>query len=108
MKADTAERLTELALQMSDDLNGMVRDIEATESDEETVRLREAIGRVMWAIYFEILKPTYEEHPCGHASHEDHDDECASSAHYRWTACAELEARERVGESEGRSPDRRE
>jgi len=63
MKAETAEGLTELALQMSDDLNGMVRDLEATESADEIARLRQAIGRVMWAIYFEILKPTYEEHP---------------------------------------------
>jgi len=63
MKADTAERLAERALQISDDLSEMVRDIQANEPDDELVRLREAIGRVMWAVYFEILKPTLEEHP---------------------------------------------
>ena len=63
MKADTAERLTALALRMSDDLNGMVRDIQANEPDDEVVRLRAAIGRVMWTIYYEILNPTFEEHP---------------------------------------------
>ena len=63
MKVDTAERLTELALGMSDELNEMVRDIQANEPDPEVVRLRQAIGRVMWSIYFEILIPTFEEHP---------------------------------------------
>ena len=53
MKVDTAERLTELALEMSDELNEMVRDIQANEPDNEVVRLRQAIGRVMWAIYYE-------------------------------------------------------
>ena len=63
MKADTAERLTERAMRISDELNEMVRDIEASEPGEESVRLRHAIGRVMWAIYYEILNPTFEEHP---------------------------------------------
>jgi hypothetical protein len=63
MKVDTAERLTELALEMSDELNEMVRDIQANEPDHEFVRLRQAIGRVMWTIYYEILIPTFEEHP---------------------------------------------
>ena len=63
MKVDTAERLTELALRMSDELNEMVRDIQAHEPHHEVVRLRQAIGRVMWAIYFDILVPTLEEHP---------------------------------------------
>lgn len=63
MKVDTAERLTELALGMSDELNEMVRDIQANEPDHEVVRLRQAIGRVMWTIYYEILVPTFEEHP---------------------------------------------
>ena len=65
MKVDTAERLTELALGMSDELNEMVRDIQANEPDHEVVRLRQAIGRVMWTIYYEILIPTFEEHPSG-------------------------------------------
>jgi len=52
MKVDTAERLTELALGMSDELNEMVRDIQANEPHNEFVRLQQAIGRVMWAILF--------------------------------------------------------
>lgn len=63
MKAYTAERLAERALRMSDDLNDMVRDVQANEPDDEVVRLRQAIGRVMWAIYYEILQPTLDEHP---------------------------------------------
>lgn len=63
MKADTAARLAERALHMSDGLNEMVRDIQANEPDAEFVRLRHAIGRVMWSIYYEILQPAYEEHP---------------------------------------------
>ena len=63
MKADTAELLTALALRMSDDLNEIVRDIQASEPESEMVRLRQAINRVMWAIYFDILKPAFEEHP---------------------------------------------
>jgi len=63
MKADTAERLAERALRMSDELNEMARDIEANEPAEESVRLKHAIGRVMWAVYYDILKPTLEEHP---------------------------------------------
>jgi hypothetical protein len=63
MTADTAERLAEQALRISDDLNELVRDIEANEPDDEVARLRAAIGRVMWAVYYEILKPTLEEHP---------------------------------------------
>jgi len=63
MNADTAERLAEQDLRISDELNELVRDIQGTESDGEFVRLRAAIGRVMWAVYYEILKPTLEEHP---------------------------------------------
>jgi hypothetical protein len=63
MNADTAERLAEQALRISDELNELVRDIRQTEPDSEFVRLRAAIGRVMWAVYYEILKPTVEEHP---------------------------------------------
>ena len=63
MTADTAERLAEQALRMSDELNELVRDIQGNEPDDEFVRLRAAIGRVMWAVYYEILKPTLEEHP---------------------------------------------
>jgi hypothetical protein len=63
MKAETAERLAERAWRMSDELNEMARDIEANEPADESVRLRQGIGRVMWAVYFEILKPTFEEHP---------------------------------------------
>ena len=63
MNADTAERLAEQALRISDELNELVRDIQGTEPEGEFVRLRAAIGRVMWAVYYEILKPTLEEHP---------------------------------------------
>jgi len=63
MKAHTAEHLVERAMRISDDLNEMVRDIEANEPDDESARLRHAIGRVMWAVYYEILRPTFEEHP---------------------------------------------
>jgi len=63
MNADTAERLAEQALQMSDELNELVRDIQGTEAADEFARLRAAIGRVMWAVYYELLKPTLEEHP---------------------------------------------
>ena len=63
MKPDTAARLAEMALGMSDDLSEMARDIQANEPDAESARLREAIGRVMWAVYYEILKPTFEQHP---------------------------------------------
>jgi hypothetical protein len=63
MKADTAERLAERALRMSDELNKLVRDIQANEPQDESTRLRHAIGRVMWAVYYELLKPTFEEYP---------------------------------------------
>ena len=63
MNADTAERLAEQALRISDELNELVRDIQGNEPDDEFVRLRAAIGRVMWAVYYEILKPALEEHP---------------------------------------------
>ena len=63
MNPDTAERLAEQALQMSDDLNELVRDIQGNEPADEFNRLRAAIGRVMWAVYYEILQPTLEEHP---------------------------------------------
>ena len=63
MKADTAERLAERVGRVSDELNEMARDVEANERDLESVRLRQGIGRVMWAVYYEILKPTLEEHP---------------------------------------------
>jgi len=63
MKPDTAERLAEQALQMSHDLNEMVRDIQGNEPDREFMRLRHAIGRVMWSVYYEILQPVYTEHP---------------------------------------------
>jgi len=63
MKVETAERLTRRAVQISYDLNEIVRDVQADESDEEVIRLREAIRRVMWAVYFEILKPAFQEHP---------------------------------------------
>ena len=63
MKADTADRLAERAMRISDDLDEMARDIEANEPDDESAPVRHAIGRVMWALYYEILKPTVEEHP---------------------------------------------
>lgn len=63
MNPETAERLAEQALQMSDELNELVRDIQGNEPEDEFARLRAAIGRVMWAVYYEILKPTLEEHP---------------------------------------------
>jgi len=63
MKADTAERLADRIWRVSDELNEMARDVEANEPDVESVRLRQGIGRVMWAVYYEILKPTLEEHP---------------------------------------------
>jgi hypothetical protein len=63
MKADTAARLAERAMRISDALDEMARDIEANEPDDESARVRHAIGRVMWAIYYEILKPTFEEYP---------------------------------------------
>jgi hypothetical protein len=63
MKADTADRLAERAMRISGDLDEMARDIETNEPDDESARVRHAIGRVMWAIYYEILKPTFEEHP---------------------------------------------
>jgi hypothetical protein len=63
MKADTAERLAERALRMSDELNEMAREIEANEPGEEAVRLRLAIRKVMWTVYYELLRPTFDEHP---------------------------------------------
>ena len=63
MKADKAKRLAARALRISDELNGMLRDIQANEPDDVSSRFRHAIGRVMWAVYYEILKPTCEEHP---------------------------------------------
>lgn len=45
--ADTAERLAEQALRISNELNELVRDIQGNEPDDEFVRLRAAIGRVM-------------------------------------------------------------
>lgn len=63
MKADTAERLAEQALRMSDELNELVRDIQGNEPPDEFVRLQAAIGRVMWSVYYEILQPTLEAYP---------------------------------------------
>lgn len=63
MKPDRAKRLAKRALRLSEDLNKMVREIEANEPDQDSLRLRQAIGRVMWAIYYDILMPTLEEHP---------------------------------------------
>jgi hypothetical protein len=63
MKAETAARLTELALRVTGDFNEMAKEIEAREPADEFKRLRGAIGRAMGAIYFEILEPTFQEHP---------------------------------------------
>ena len=63
MKAESAARLTELGLRISADLNEMVREIQTSEPEDEFKRIRGAIGRAMGAIYFEILEPTWQEHP---------------------------------------------
>ena len=63
MRPDTAKRLAEQALQLLTDLNKMARETEAAEQDEDSLHARHAIGRVAWAVYYEILRPTLEEHP---------------------------------------------
>ena len=63
MKAQTAARLTELALKVTGDFNEMAREIQAGEPADEFNRLRAAISRVIGAVYFEILEPTFQEHP---------------------------------------------
>jgi hypothetical protein len=44
-------------------LNETIREIQASEPEDEFKRLRESIGRAMGAVYFEILEPTWQEHP---------------------------------------------
>jgi hypothetical protein len=63
MKTETAERLTALLFRVSSELDAMVGEIQERESQDEFNRLRSAIARVMGAIHFEILDPTFREHP---------------------------------------------
>ena len=63
MKPETAARLTALGLRVTGELNEMAREIQAAEPENEFERLRGAIGRVLGNIYFEILEPTFQEHP---------------------------------------------
>jgi hypothetical protein len=63
MKAETAEKVTALGLRVSGELNELLLEIQACEPEEEFKRLRSTIGRAMGAIYFEILEPTWQEHP---------------------------------------------
>jgi hypothetical protein len=63
MKTETAARLTALALRVTGDLNDIAAEIQANESEEDFQRLRTRVGRVMGAVYFEILYPTFQEHP---------------------------------------------
>ena len=63
MKPETAARLTALALKVTAELNDMAKGIQTAEPEDEFKRLQGAIGRVLANIYFEILKPTFQEHP---------------------------------------------
>jgi hypothetical protein len=63
MKAETAASVTALALRVTGDLNELAREIQASEPEDEFKRLRGAIGRAIGAIYFEVLEPTFQEHP---------------------------------------------
>ena len=63
MKAETAARLSELGVRVLADFNEMTREIQSSEPEDEFDRLRGAIGRVLGALYFEVLEPTWQEHP---------------------------------------------
>jgi len=63
MKAETAVRLSELGLRVVADFNEMTREIQSVEPEDEFVRLRKAIGNALGALYFEVLEPTWQEHP---------------------------------------------
>jgi hypothetical protein len=59
MKAETAARLTELALRVTGDFNEMAKEIEAREPADEFKRLRGAIGRAMGAITSRFLSQRF-------------------------------------------------
>jgi hypothetical protein len=63
MKLETASRLTQVGLEITANLNELAREIQASEPEDEFKRLRSAVARVIGAIYFEILEPTWKEHP---------------------------------------------
>jgi hypothetical protein len=61
MKVETASRLTQVGLEITANLNEMAREIQASEPEDEFKRFRSAVARVIGAIYFEILEPTWKE-----------------------------------------------
>lgn len=63
MKPETAVVVVKALLNASGQLDEAVRVVKDTESEKTFVAFRAAIGRVMGSLYFEGLKPVFDEHP---------------------------------------------
>lgn len=63
MQRATAQRVSEIVLRYSHELNAAIRAVKRTETSTDLLRLRRGIGEVLGLALTEVLHPLYAEHP---------------------------------------------
>jgi hypothetical protein len=63
MTFETAQDISRLMLDISGRLDASTRMVMETSDNEEFVRYRTVIGKLMGQIYFDVLKPIYDKYP---------------------------------------------
>ena len=61
--ADTAQQVSQLMLDISEQLNQSIFLVQDRVTAEELALYRRAVGRIMGEILLEVLNPLYQEHP---------------------------------------------
>jgi len=63
MEFEIAKQVNTLMLELSARLDASVKLVMETSDSEEFHRYRQAIGKIMGAVYLDVLSPLYAEHP---------------------------------------------
>jgi hypothetical protein len=63
MDKQTAAQIRELLLECAGKVDESIGLMQKSSSQDEFQEYRRAAGRIMGAIYFEVLEPIYREHP---------------------------------------------
>lgn len=63
MNQEISAEISQLMIELHEKLNASIYRVRDSGSEEEFLKYRDDISKVMTIMYFDIMKPIYKEHP---------------------------------------------
>jgi hypothetical protein len=63
MQHEPASQVISLMLELGEKLDGSVQKVQSSSSEEDFIRYRAAVGKLMGIMLLDIMNPIFQEHP---------------------------------------------